>query len=79
MLAPCKMGLNNFWNRITINASYGTLQIFTNYVQPNSMAAWPTWDGQINSDDFMVELVSKELNHFAAILHVYAGGLNFMK
>ena len=26
-----------------------------------------------------VELVSKELNHFAAILHVYAGGLNFMK
>ena len=27
----------------------------------------------------MVELVSKELNHLAAILHVYAGGLNFMK
>ena len=26
-----------------------------------------------------LELVSKELNHFAAILHVYAGGLNFMK
>ena len=26
-----------------------------------------------------VELVSKELNHLAAILHVYAGGLNFMK
>ena len=25
------------------------------------------------------ELVSKELNHLAAILHVYAGGLNFMK
>ena len=25
-----------------------------------------------------VELVSKELNHLAAILHVYAGGLNFM-
>jgi hypothetical protein len=23
--------------------------------------------------------VSKELNHSAAILHVYAGGLNFMK
>ena len=22
---------------------------------------------------------SKELNHLAAILHVYAGGLNFMK
>ena len=28
---------------------------------------------------FYLELVSKELNHFAAILHVYAGGLNFMK
>ena len=26
-----------------------------------------------------VELVSRELNHLAAILHVYAGGLNFMK
>ena len=28
---------------------------------------------------FKIELVSKELNHLAAILHVYAGGLNFMK
>ena len=28
---------------------------------------------------FNLELVSKELNHLAAILHVYAGGLNFMK
>ena len=26
-----------------------------------------------------VELVSKELNNLAAILHVYAGGLIFMK
>ena len=26
-----------------------------------------------------VELVSKELDHLAAILHVYAGGLIFMK
>ena len=26
-----------------------------------------------------LELVSKELNHLAAILHVYAGVLNFMK
>ena len=26
-----------------------------------------------------VELVSKDLNHLAAILHVYAEGLNFMK
>ena len=26
-----------------------------------------------------IELVSKELNHLAAILHVYVGGLNFMK
>ena len=26
-----------------------------------------------------LELVSKELNHLAAILQVYAGGLNFMK
>ena len=27
----------------------------------------------------ILELVSKELNHLAAILLVYAGGLNFMK
>ena len=27
----------------------------------------------------LVELVSKELNHLAAILHVYEGGLIFMK
>ena len=26
-----------------------------------------------------LELVSKELNHLAAILHVYAGGSNFKK
>ena len=26
-----------------------------------------------------IELVSKDLNHLAAILHVYAGSLNFMK
>ena len=26
-----------------------------------------------------LELVSKELNHLAAILHAYAGGLIFMK
>ena len=32
-----------------------------------------------NDYTFSLELVSKELNHFAAILHVYAGGLNFMK
>ena len=28
---------------------------------------------------FPLELVSKELNHLVGILHVYAGGLNFMK
>ena len=31
------------------------------------------------ADGTELELVSKELNHLAAILHVYAGGLNFMK
>ena len=29
--------------------------------------------------EYTLELVSKELNHLAAILHVYAGGLNFIK
>ena len=32
-----------------------------------------------NTKGVFLELVSKELNHLAAILHVYAGGLNFMK
>ena len=36
-----------------------------------------TVDRQVNT--LLVELVSKELNHLAAILQVYAGGLNFMK
>ena len=31
------------------------------------------------ADECTLELVSKELNHLAAILHVYAGGLNFIK
>ena len=30
-------------------------------------------------EDFILELVSKELNHLAAILHVYARSLIFMK
>ena len=34
------------------------------------------WHKYIIGD--ILELVSKELNHLAAILHVYAGGLNFM-
>ena len=34
---------------------------------------------KIREIDGSLELVSKELNHLAAILHVYAGGLNFMK
>ena len=32
-----------------------------------------------HEEGLKLELVSKELNHFVAILHVYAGGLNFMK
>ena len=44
----------------------------------------PIWKKNVLSvvtvkSDSKVELVSKELNHLAAILHVYAGGLNFMK
>ena len=39
----------------------------------------------LNTENFLqistlkVELVSKKLNHLAAILYVYAEGLNFMK
>ena len=38
---------------------------------------FPNFCPKINA--FFLELVPKELNHLAAILHVYAGGLNFMK
>ena len=34
---------------------------------------------EIQQLQICLELVSKESNHLAAILHVYAGGLNFMK
>ena len=34
---------------------------------------------QITGEDMALELVSKEFNHLAAILHVYTGGLIFMK
>ena len=41
------------------------------------------WYKSLQQVDFFqhlpLELVSKELNHLAAILYVYAGGLNFMK
>ena len=41
------------------------------------------WFGKYSREEpiqgWKLELVSKELNHLAAILHVYAGGLNFMK
>ena len=33
----------------------------------------------VDLSEYSLELVSKELNHLVAILHVYAGGLNFMK
>ena len=33
----------------------------------------------IRNEKGWLELVSEELNHLAAILHVYAGGLMFMK
>ena len=35
--------------------------------------------GFAEPEESELELVSKELNHLAAILHVYAGGLIFMK
>jgi hypothetical protein len=35
--------------------------------------------GKIGTKGVNLELVSKELNHLAAILHVYTGGLNLMK
>ena len=37
------------------------------------------WNNSIQTGEQILELVSKELNHLAAILHVYAGGLHFMK
>ena len=62
------------------------LQTITSAIKPNLsflVSPWFTWFRisiklhQIATS--ILELVSKELNHLAAILHVYAGGLNFMK
>ena len=36
-------------------------------------------EGKLQGMANFVELVSKELDHLAAILHVYAGGLHFIK
>ena len=51
-------------------------------ILPNCVWAFEVWMA-LNSNSTKIplslELVSKELNHLAAILHVYAGGLNFMK
>ena len=38
-----------------------------------------TYNNDLQIDVDKLELVSKELNHLVAILHVYAGGLIFMK
>ena len=37
------------------------------------------WKSKGGSNVVPLELLSEELNHLAAILRVYAGGLNFMK
>ena len=42
--------------------------------------SWLSFQNKVpNQICFSLELVSKELNHLEAILHVYAGGLNFMQ
>jgi hypothetical protein len=43
------------------------------------MQIWKSKSGVLWNIEMNIELVSKELNHLVAILHVYAGGLNFMK
>ena len=40
---------------------------------------WIIWKRKILLFEEKLELVSEELNHLAAILHVNAGGLIFMK
>ena len=62
------------FQRVERNApSYATKSvIYTKYFKNLTYAL-------ANEIGFGVELVFKELNHLAAILHVYAGGLNFMK
>ena len=52
-----------------------TGKVFCHYVHSTKQ------DIERNRDflEVLLELVSKELNHLAAILHVYAGGLNFLK
>ena len=62
--------------KIMLRVHQKVTQIFSAHL-PN----WPKDLGYFEKKNHasIVELVSKELNHLAAILHVYAGGLNFMK
>jgi hypothetical protein len=52
------------------NKKVKKLQNHNSWEIPTEKAGWQ-WSS--------VELVSKELNHLAAILHVYVGSLIFMK
>ena len=51
---------------------YSVPAFFSVKVEMNTRACVESYEGYL-------ELVSKELNHLVAILHVYAGELNFMK
>ena len=54
--------------------------ILINVVIERTFVFWHASDRDIHiNDGLKLELVSKELNHLAAILHVYAWDLSFMK
>ena len=60
------------------NGSAGGSSISTTSMAPLFTNQMQQLFGGLGQGKFL-ELVSKELDHLAAILHVYAGDLNFMK
>ena len=60
------------------NGSAGGSSISTTSMAPLFTNQMQQLFGGLGQGKFL-ELVSKELNHLAVILHVYAGNLNFMK
>ena len=55
----------------------GIYILWSNKENKNGKVKYLVW--HVEKIGVSLELVSKELNHLAAILHVYARGLNFMK
>ena len=73
---------NTFVRRQVILGTYIHTTFWKNFSHQTNYLKYGFYKKSLCKDAFLpveLELVSKELNHLAASLHVYAGGFNFMK